>query len=263
MTQRTAEDPADLRLVVAFLRSLRRWTQEELARASGVDRSLISDYELGIKRPKRDTLRRLAAGAGLPYRSAERLLPVFRTLRLSLGDAPAAAEDSEDPAEGLDQVLLDAVLPRLAPHLMELEALPLDDAVPAGDRRAAAALWESLRKLSPGRQRLAVERDRRYWTWELAERLCEESARSAARRADEAAALARLGLRVAELSPGSGAWRSRLLGWVWAFVGSALRTQGDLPAAEEAFQRSDRLWEEGAAADPGLLDGARRLALKG
>ena len=76
--------PADLRLVVGFLRSLRKWTQEELSRASGVDRGMISDYELGIKIPTRKALQRLAAGVGLPYRFVEILLPVFGAARLPL-----------------------------------------------------------------------------------------------------------------------------------------------------------------------------------
>jgi len=130
------------------------------------------------------------------------------------------------------------------------------------DRRRAATLWKSLRALPPQRRRLAVEGERRYWTWALAERLCEESVRAAAHRADEGVELSRLALRVAELAPGSEPWRSRLLGWVWAFVANARRVQGDLPGAEEGFLRSDRLLEMGADADPGLLDATRPLDLK-
>jgi tetratricopeptide (TPR) repeat protein len=129
-------------------------------------------------------------------------------------------------------------------------------------RQRAASLWEALRALPPGRRRLAVETERRHWTWALAERLCEESVRRAAHRADEAVELARLGLRAAELAPESEPWRSRLLGWVWAFVANSRRVQGDLPGAEEGFLCSDRLLEAGAAADPDLLDGMRPLELK-
>ena len=121
-------DPADSRLVVVFLRSLRRWTQEELSRASGVDRGLISDYELGVKNPMRKTFQRLTAGVGLPYSFVEILLPVFRSARLALKDAGGAPDldVSENLAAGLDRAILDAVLPRVAPYLMELEAL-MDD----------------------------------------------------------------------------------------------------------------------------------------
>ena len=129
-------------------------------------------------------------------------------------------------------------------------------------RHRAASLWEALQALPPGRRRLAVETERRHWTWALAERLCEESVRSAAHRADEAVELARLGLRAAELAPEGEPWRSRLLGWAWAFVANARRVQGDLPGAEEGFLRSDRLLEAGALSDPDLLDGTRPLDLK-
>lgn len=132
----------------------------------------------------------------------------------------------------------------------------------AEDRIAAAGLWEALKKLSPGRRRLAVERERRFWNWALAERLSEESARAAAHRADKAVELARLARRVAELTPGSEDLRSGLLGWVWAFEANALRVQGDLPGAAEAFLRSDRLLAAGEFADPGLLDATRPLDLK-
>jgi transcriptional regulator with XRE-family HTH domain len=66
-------DPADVRLLVLFLRSIWKWSQEQLAKASGVDRGLISDYELGLKVPRQRTLERLAAAVGLPYSWVETL----------------------------------------------------------------------------------------------------------------------------------------------------------------------------------------------
>jgi transcriptional regulator with XRE-family HTH domain len=120
-------DPADLRLIVVFLRSVRRWTQEELSRASGVDRGLISDYELGDKAPTNKTLARLAAGVGLPYAFVEALLPTFRAARLAAeGRQPSAgpAETNlQNVGNGLDRAILAATLPRLTPYLMELNAL--------------------------------------------------------------------------------------------------------------------------------------------
>lgn len=120
-------EPADLRLIVTFLRSLRRWTQEEFSRASGVDRSLISDYELGNKAPTRRTLERLAAGVGLPYVFVETLLPIFRAARLATegrqesGD-PSEAGSSERLGNGLERAILDAVMPGLIPLLLEMES---------------------------------------------------------------------------------------------------------------------------------------------
>jgi tetratricopeptide (TPR) repeat protein len=197
----------------------------------------------------------------------EILLPAFRAARLALESDGAAAsmesDSSENMAAGLDRAILDAVLPRLAPHLMGLETLMNDEAVPrAEDRLKAVELWEALKALSAGRRRLAVERERRYWNWALAERLCEESLRAAAHRADEGVDLTRLALRVAELTPGDEAWRSRLHGWVWAFVANARRVQGDLLGADEGFLHADRLATTGTTAIPDLLDEARPLGLK-
>jgi transcriptional regulator with XRE-family HTH domain len=268
---RNLGDPADFRLVVAFLRSLRKWSQEELSRVSGVDRALISDYELGKKIPTRKTLQRLASAVGLPYRWIEKLLPLFRSVRLTLeGDGlagdPEEGDASEGVGSGLDQAFVDAVMPALTQDLMELAALvgqSSEEALPkAEDRVMAAELWATLETLPPERWRLAVERERKYWTWSLAERLCAESETAATDQAARAAELAGLALRVAELSPGTEAWRWRLQGYAYAFVANARRVKGDLPGAEEAFLSSDRLWEAGAPADPGLLDGARRLELK-
>jgi transcriptional regulator with XRE-family HTH domain len=265
MGRQVLGDPADFRLMVTFLRSLRKWTQEELSKASGVDRGLISDYELGDRSPTRKTLQRLTDAVGLPYRFSEILLPVFRAARLAVegADGPSETEDPEGLAAGLDRAILDAVLPRLAPHLMELEGFAADEVLPsAQDRLVAAELWEALKELSPGRRRLTVETERLYWHWALAERLCDQSVRAAAHRADDALELARLGLRVAELVPGSESWRSHLLGWVWAFMANARRVKGDLPGAEEGFLRSDSLLEAGAPAGPELLDATRPLCLK-
>ena len=121
-------EPADLRLIVLFLRSLRRWTQEELSRASGVDRGLISDYELGVKAPRTRTLQRLAAGVGLPYPFVESLLPAFRAARLAVEGRQASGGTAGHDlagslAAGLDRAIVDTVLARLTPHLMELDAL--------------------------------------------------------------------------------------------------------------------------------------------
>jgi tetratricopeptide (TPR) repeat protein len=263
-------NPADLRLVVSFLRSLPNWTQEELSRASGVDRGLISDYELGDKAPSGRTLERLASAVRLPFSHVEALLPMFRMARLAReggADSGGGSPKGETPqrvAEGLDQAILSAVLPWIKPHLLELEALVsrAQGVPPIQARREADELWECLRELSPKRRRAAVEAEPRYWMWAVAERLCTESERAAAHRADRAAELAKLALRVAELAPGSEPWRARLQGYAWAFLANARRVLGDLPGSEEAFVRSDRLWEAGASADPGVLAGSRPLDLK-
>jgi len=129
-------------------------------------------------------------------------------------------------------------------------------------REEAGTLWKTLKGLSPARRRSTVEKEAQYQTWAVAERLCAESERAAAHRADASLELASLALRVAKLAPGPDAWRSHLQGYVWAFIANSRRVQGDLPGAEEAFLRSDSFWEAGAIADSWLLDASRLLDLK-
>ncbi|HBL27882.1 MAG TPA: hypothetical protein DD490_13670, partial [Acidobacteria bacterium] len=81
--------------------------------------------------------------------------------------------------------------------------------------------------------------------------------------ADAAVEIARLAVRMAELTPGDAAWRARVGGLCWGLLANARRVKGNFPLADEAFDRSDELWLAGAVADPGLiLDGTRLLDLK-
>jgi len=67
-------------LLIVLLRSMRHWSQEELANASRVQRSQISAYELWKKTPGRKTIERLATAAGVPLDAALALLPFLRGL---------------------------------------------------------------------------------------------------------------------------------------------------------------------------------------
>jgi tetratricopeptide (TPR) repeat protein len=107
-----------------------------------------------------------------------------------------------------------------------------------------------------------VEEAPAYRSWALVERLCAESVRAAADDPREAVHLATLALRLVERLTGEPAWLSLLAGYVWAHLGNARRVASDLPGAEEAFRRAWRLWNEGAAAGTGLLDGSRLLDLE-
>jgi hypothetical protein len=123
---------------------------------------------------------------------------------------------------------------------------------PAATSLAGAEAWAALapdnvaEPWPSAEQRAAFER---FCAW-----LCEESARAAAHAATQALYLASLALRVAELAPAAAAWRSRLLGYVWAFVANALRGASDLAGAEAGFGAAWRLWYAGAA------DGSPALA---
>ncbi|MFL6291234.1 MAG: tetratricopeptide repeat protein, partial [Thermoanaerobaculia bacterium] len=130
-------------------------------------------------------------------------------------------------------------------------------------RQEAEALWQELKKRSPAERWRMVEEYEAYRTWALAERLALASETKAADDADLALDLARLAVRLAELTPGGDGWRSRVAGFCWGFLGTAHRVNGHFPAAEEAVRQSGRLWQAGAAADPGLIiDGSRLLDLR-
>jgi transcriptional regulator with XRE-family HTH domain len=253
--------PLPLKATLRFLRFASGWSEHELARALGVSPALISGYEQGEKPLSRERLEELLAVLEIPPEAIDGSL---YALELAFPrDAPPGSPVDPTSAERRSlqrmaavagQRMAEAVRERLTQNLQQWRA--------ARARRQAGELWKTLQKLPPRRRRAAVEREEQYWTWAVAERLCEESARAAAHRADGAVELASLALRVAELSPGSETWRSRLQGYAWAFVANARRVHGDLPGAEEAFLRSDHLWAAGADADPGLLDAARLLDLK-
>lgn len=125
-----ARERAALGLLVVLLRSLRRWTQEELAAASGAQRSQISRYELWRTAPSEDTLRRLAAAARVPWGEARRMLPALRALvRLAAGEAgpwealPGGRDLPAAVGRAAAGAFRERVLPFLREHLPILSGL--------------------------------------------------------------------------------------------------------------------------------------------
>jgi tetratricopeptide (TPR) repeat protein len=89
-----------------------------------------------------------------------------------------------------------------------------------------------------------------------------ESIEEAASRPAEALKLAQLSQRIAELVSGPEPWRRRLQGYAGVHVSNAYRVSNDVPFADTVFARAKRLWEDGAAGDPGLLNGAIVLGIE-
>jgi tetratricopeptide (TPR) repeat protein len=125
------------------------------------------------------------------------------------------------------------------------------------DRREAEGLWKRLRHRSKRQCLALVEEAEEFRSWALAERLCAESERAAAHDPLRAIELADVALHIAERVSGDEAWRYRLQGYAWAFLGNALRVHNRLPEAEAAFSKTWTLWAQGASVDPGLLDVSR------
>lgn len=107
------DDRAALGLLIVLLRSLRRWTQEELAKASGVQRSQISAYELWKRTPTRRTLERLAAAVGVSLDEALDTLPLL--------------SDLDDAAQGRSrrEVALSERIAQATENIYRLEMAPL------------------------------------------------------------------------------------------------------------------------------------------
>ncbi|MEO6193889.1 MAG: helix-turn-helix domain-containing protein [Thermoanaerobaculia bacterium] len=252
--------PPALGASLRFLRFAYGWTEEELGRALGIKPVLISRYERGSKTLSRARLEELLTVMGVPPESIEGALytlgvgPAFEGPGSPVDPTPEERRKIHQAAAVAGQGSAEAIRSQLTANIRQIRT--------SQDRGQAGELWQTLQELPPRQRLVVVEKEKKYRNWALAERICAESARAAAHRADRAMELSALALRVAELDPGGEVWCSRLQGYAWAFVGNARRVHGDLPGAEEAFLRSDRLWEAGAAADPGLLDASRPLDLK-
>jgi transcriptional regulator with XRE-family HTH domain len=257
------DNPEDLRVVVAFLRLLRGWTQAELGEAAALSASAISRYENGDIVPTHEVLEEIAAAVGMPLRMLKRVTAWARAARAAI----ASAADPADP-----DLLAEAVVSELSAELLDLfgsVAGLLADLPDLGadpwrqpaapprpeDREEAPELWEVLKRREPSVRRVLVEDSRRFRKWALCELLCAESRRVEG-GPDQGLELAELALRIAELVPGEESWRLRLQGYAWAHIGLARKGE-NLPEAEEAFTRAVSLWEAGAPGDPGLLDESR------
>jgi transcriptional regulator with XRE-family HTH domain len=260
--------PEDLKLLVRFLRSLRDWSQKELAAAAQLDPSSIARYENGRTVPNPKALARLTAAVGVPASLAETcLLPAIAAVRAAHSAGGGTSAELGSIAAELERSL--AAIGRSAAAIflaaLAKPAEPWERRGPPAeaDRMLAARLWQTLAPLAPGEQRLLVEKSRAFQTWALAERLCHESADAASDDAERAVELADLALLAAELAPGEGPWRLRLTGYCLGFVASARRVRNDQRGAEEAFASARQRWQQGETGDPaGLLAEWRLLDLE-
>lgn len=249
--------PDELKLLLVLLRSLRSWTQTELALAAGTSPSVISEYESGKRRLSAKVLERLAGAAGFYPSRLPGMILELRSLRRSMKEHPGAeisrqevlVEEVTRQLEPMAALLVNAILP---PRPRQTTPPPAPE-----DRQAADDLWERLHDLTRTQRRVLVDAGADFQCWALCERLCEESFRKAEEDGREAQELAELAVRVAWRTSGERAWLSRLEAYAWAHVGHARRVRGDLEKAREAFSRFRTLWREGEGAAPGLLDEAR------
>lgn len=259
---KTSENPEDLKVAITFLRAFRGWNQTELAKAAGMDKSLISLYEMGRKVPSRRTVERLVKAAGVPHFLFEDVLRMVRMLRVAAADLNV---DCLTVAEDIAQAVAASLKLAISELLAEMDHEDDEDPFPESpelDRAEAEELWGTLQPYSSQDRRLLVKEGREYGNWALVERLCAECDRTAPDDPIEAQEIAELALMVAARVPGNHAWRSRLQGYAWAFLGDVRRTAGDAAGAEVAFQRARDLWDAGAPDSVTFLDESRFRELR-
>jgi transcriptional regulator with XRE-family HTH domain len=88
----------DLPVALSVLRVVRGWTQEDLAEASGVRASSLSDYERGKKVPDLRTLQKLVPAMGYPLAAideAEIFIYRIRLRKLALEGETATLDEVE------------------------------------------------------------------------------------------------------------------------------------------------------------------------
>jgi transcriptional regulator with XRE-family HTH domain len=263
-----AVTPEDLRLLVGLLRDLRGWEQEALAREAGLDRSLISRYETGTLTPTEKSLRRIVRAVGVPMPIIEAsLLPAIRALRLGVRTERDAA-DIEDGGGALATTIMGTVRSAVGDFLLGLRMKREPEreegaALSAASRSAAAELWKRIAECTGEECRFLVETCSEFHTAALAERLSHESAEATSDTAARALELAKLAIRVAELSATAAPLRSRLAGYCLAFLANAQRVGNEMGEARETFGRARQLWELGSSDAGDVLPEWRFLSLEG
>ncbi len=256
-TRRKKKARPAARLAMVLLRYAHGWWEQgKLAAAAGFLRSQVSRWDRGVQEVPNYALERTADVTGFP----RNLLSV---LRRGLRSFLLAMQGKSRPRRALAEVSLLELFP-LAAKAVDLILEPLDEAVSVAeqaqplpaDREAAQSLWERL-KLRPEEQRwLLVERVEEFRNWVLVERAVAESLDLAPNHPRESLGWAKLAGRIAELVPGSEAWRWRLQGCAGTALTNAFRVCNDLPAGRAARLRARQLWEAGEPGDPGLLNRA-------
>jgi transcriptional regulator with XRE-family HTH domain len=138
-SRRMAQEPADFSLTLAILRLSRGWSQDQVARATGLTNSAISEYERGKKVPELRNVRKIVAALGYRLSAIERTEDFLADLR---AEGVLEARETEDGDLSLAPV---ALLPALGP--LAAAGAELEEAAPAPlrlrARRVAAQVGQA------------------------------------------------------------------------------------------------------------------------
>ncbi|HYU34675.1 MAG TPA: hypothetical protein VEW48_21190 [Thermoanaerobaculia bacterium] len=250
--------PEDLAVLARVLMAWPDWSRRQLSDASRVNPSTIGNYQKGKTVPDREMQETLAVSAGIP-------LPVldFFLLPAIVAQRELAGQTGDDAVVTV-LGLLEAEMQMLTLRLVGLslgigagrrgrqeEGRPWPT---AAERQEALGLWNQLADCTDEERWYLVETCRGFQHRGLAEFLCHESEEAASDTADRALALARLACLAAELAPGDGPAKDRLVGFTRLYLSNAVRVSGDLPGARDEFRRGFRLWEAGAGSPCALAE---------
>lgn len=239
-------------LLSVFLRLSCGMTQQEFGQAARIDQSEISRFELGARDSSEELFRRMAATAGVAWSSVVHLRRVYEVI---LGKPAQAASASGKGTTKLETAILEAALLAMSPYLIERGVAREAGPTPERAILEAKEVWAALEPLAMEERRWLLGFSRRAaCSWALAKEICEASVLAAANSAEEAMALAKLAVELAERIPDDERWRARVLGFCWAHVANALRVATDFAGADAVFSRASKLWQAGAAAGPALLE---------
>jgi tetratricopeptide (TPR) repeat protein len=254
----TAGDLPDECVALVVLRRTAGFRAKEMAAPAGVKPGWVSELERGRSVPSREALGRFAEAMGLPGAFVDRVLALVREGRAAIAGRRGPPQDGRARArqavEGLAAEAGEGAS-RFARGALTLHAAREEA---AEERRQAGEVWRFLAAQPHARRRQLLDTIPERKTPALCALVCEASESAAADDASKAAELADLALWIARCLPGDDAPRAE--GYASAFIGNARRVQGELVAADEAFDRSRALWRPPEGPSP--FDPARVLDLE-
>ncbi len=237
------------------LRILRGWSQGDLARKAGLDRSTIRRLEAGDIDLPRERLEWFGVLMQAKPGQVEMAIEFAATEDAQEEEVPADAET--DPRDALIESALAATNSELR-RLLEARRWASDLAAAKAE---AAERWRVLAPLSHENRLALVEECREFPTPALCARLCDQSVRAASRSAVDAAALASLALRVVDLSPESKA-TDRGRAYAHAFVANSQRVANEFGLADVAMAWCRERFPYDLADPTGLFPESRVLDLE-
>jgi len=264
------ENDCEIGLVIAILRTRRRWSQERLAQAAQVRRSAISDYERGKAVPEFPTLLRIVSAMGYSLSAIDRT----REFMCSLGEDDGTESlcsnvsvKTPDLPEELDALATEGG--RVLAGFFRKAFLKLQERRegpsapdPARATPPAEVLLPRLLALKQSKRRLEVEAHAEFRDWRLSVLLSDRSLDAASRSPKLAAELAELAVVIAEHLEGEPARTAKVHGYALGHLGNARRAHGSLVLAEQALDRAEERLAVGRAFTSDLLEEARIPALR-